>query len=65
MWVPLAMEKQMPPGYWNGRDSEDAHSLFLIGRLKDGVSTDQASSVVNLLFKQTLEMLAGPQPGPQ
>src|SRR5688572_393350 len=65
LWVPLAMEKQMPPGHWNGRDSEEAQSLFLIGRLNDGVSTEQASNVVNLLFKQTLETIAGTQPTPQ
>ena len=65
LWVPLAMEKQMPPGHWNGRDAEDAQSLNLIGRLKNGVSAEQASGVVNLLFKQTLETMAGPQPAPQ
>ena len=65
LWVPLAMEKQLPPAHWNGRDSEQAQSLFLIGRLKNGVSADQASRVVNLLFKQTLETWAGPQPVPQ
>src|SRR5215213_8458851 len=65
MWVPLAMEKQLPPAHWNGRDSEQAQSLFLIGRLKEGVSAQQAGSVVNLLFKQTLEKMAGPQPAPQ
>ena len=62
MWVSLAMEKQMPPAHWNGRDSEDQQSLFLIGRLKDGVTAEQATSVVNLLFKQTLEARAGAQP---
>ncbi len=62
MWVSLAMEKQLPPAHWNGRDSEEAQSLFLIGRLKDGVSAEQASSVVDLLFKQTLEARAGAQP---
>ncbi len=62
MWVSLAMEKQLPPAHWNGRDSEDHQSLFLIGRLKDGVPAEQATSVVNLLFKQTLEARAGAQP---
>jgi predicted permease len=64
LWVPLAMEKQLPPAHWNGRDSEEAQSLFMIGRLKDGVSAEQASGVVNLLFKQTLQTMAGPQPAP-
>jgi len=65
LWVPLAMEKQMPPAHWNGRESEKAQSLFLIGRLKDGVSAEQASGVVNLLFQQTLASWAGPQPEPR
>ena len=64
IWVPLSMEKQIPPAHWDGRNSEDAQSLFLIGRLKDGVSAEQATSVVNLLFKQTLETRAGAQPAP-
>ncbi len=42
MWVPLTMEKQLPPAHWDGRTSEDDQSLFLIGRLKDGVSAEQA-----------------------
>ena len=62
MWVPLAMEKQLPPAHWDGRNREDFQSLFLIGRLKNGVTSAQASAVVNLLFKQTLEVRAGAQP---
>ncbi len=65
LWVPLAMEKQMPPAHWDGRESEQAQSLFLIGRLKDGVAAEQASEVVNLLFKQTLQTMAGAQPSAQ
>ena len=55
LWVPLAMEKQMPPAHWDARKDEDLQSLFLIGRLKNGVSSEQASAVINLLFKQWLE----------
>ena len=62
MWVPLAMEKQLPPGHWDGRNSDSAQSLFLIGRLKDGVSPEQASAAVNLLFKQSLEARIGKEP---
>ncbi|HEU4766577.1 MAG TPA: ABC transporter permease [Pyrinomonadaceae bacterium] len=64
LWVPLAMEKQMPPAHWDGRNAEDAQSLFLIGRLQYGVAVEQATSVVNLLFKQSLEARAGAQPAP-
>ena len=62
LWVPLAMEKQLPPAHWDGREKVEAQSLFLIGRLKDGVTTAQASNVINILFKQALQERAGPQP---
>ena len=62
LWVPLAMEKQLPPAHWDGRNNEQAQSLFLIARLKDGVTADQAGGVINLLFKQSLQARAGAQP---
>ena len=62
MWVPLAMEKQLPPAHFNGRNSEDFQSLYLIGRLKDGVTAEQANGAINLLFKQSLQARAGAQP---
>jgi predicted permease len=64
LWVPLAMEKQLPPMHWDGRNNEEAQSLFVIGRLKDGVSAEQANAAVNLLFKHSLEARAGSQPPP-
>ena len=65
LWVPLAMEKQMPPAHWDGRAVEDFQDLYLIGRLKPGVTDQQASSVVNLLFTQSLQARAGAQPNEQ
>src|SRR6266850_6092305 len=62
IWVPLAMELQMPPAHWNGRDDKSFQSLYLIGRLKNGVSAGQANAAVNLLFKQHLQELVGAQP---
>ncbi len=62
LWIPLAMEKQMPPMHWDARNDEDLQSLFLIGRLKNGVSAEQANAVVNLLFKQWLESRPSKQP---
>ena len=62
MWVPLAMQKQLPPAHWDGRNDEEFQSLFLIARLRDGVSAAQAGSVINLLFKQSLAARAGAQP---
>ena len=54
LWVPLAMEKQMPPMHFDGRTDDAFQSLNLIARLRDDVSADQASAGVNLLFKQWL-----------
>ena len=65
LWVPLAMEKHLPPAHWDGRNNEKAQSLYVIARLKDGVTAEQANSVVNLLFKQALQARAGAQPDPE
>ena len=54
LWVPLAMEKQLPPMHFDGRNDDAFQSLNLIARLRDGVSADQASTAINLLFKQWL-----------
>jgi predicted permease len=65
LWVPLAMEKEISPG-WNGLDQPLAfQSLYLIGRRKPGVSVEQASANTNLLFKQILREYVGPQPSPK
>ena len=62
MWIPLAMEKQLPPAHWDGRGNDNWRSLFLIGRLKNGVTAEQGNAVVNLLFKQYLRATAGAEP---
>ena len=62
IWVPLAMQEQLPPGHWNGRNDKLYQSLYLVARLKDGVSAQQAGATVNLLFKQLLQEQAGTQP---
>jgi predicted permease len=61
MWIPLAMEAQLPPGHWNRREDTEWQSLFLIARLKNGVSSEQANAAVNLFFKQSLQGWAGAQ----
>ena len=61
IWVPLAMEEQLPPG-WKGLNERMFQSLYLIGRLKPGVGVEQASAEANLLFKQLLLEYSGPQP---
>jgi predicted permease len=65
LWVPLAMEKQMPPAHWADRENDEFQSLNIIGRLQNGVSAEQANAAINLLFKQSLQARAGAQPNPQ
>ncbi len=61
LWVPLAMEAQIPPAHWDGRTKPEAQDLNLIARLKDGVRTEQASAAVNLAYKQSLQDWVGAQ----
>jgi predicted permease len=61
LWIPLAMEKQVSPG-WNGLEDRRFQSLYIIGRRKPGVGAAQASANTNLLFKQILREYAGPKP---
>lgn len=65
IWVPLAMEPQVPPAHWNQRNDKRSQSLHLIARLKNGVQIEQANTVVNLLFKQFLHDLAGSDASPE
>ena len=62
LWVPLAMEAQLPPAHWNGRNDKELQSLYILARLKSDVSTQRASAAVNLLFKQSLREQVGAQP---
>ncbi len=65
LWIPLAMEKQMPPTHWDGRTNANFQDLYLIGRLKPGVTAEQANAAVNLLFKQSLQARVGAKPTAQ
>jgi predicted permease len=51
IWVPLSMMKSVPPN-WNGYKDDFYQSMLLIGRLKPGVSREQAASNVNVLYQQ-------------
>jgi predicted permease len=62
LWIPLSMEKAFSrPGY-NGLGSNLFQSLYLVGRLKPGVTATQARAETNLLFKQIVRSYLGPQP---
>jgi predicted permease len=58
MWIPLSMQKGIPPG-WDGYKDSMFESLHLMARLKPGVTKGEASANVNLLFQQILRGLPG------
>jgi predicted permease len=62
VWMPLAMQKKLPPAYWDGREDHGFQSLYLIGRLKSGVTPEQAQAGVNLAFKQWMSEAASNPP---
>jgi predicted permease len=61
IYLSLAMEAVVPPN-WVGRTTPLAQSLYLIGRLNPGTNEAQASSRINLLFKQFLMQESGASP---
>ncbi len=62
LWIPISMEKAFSRPGWNGLGDKFFQSLYLIGRLKPGVTPIQAGAETNLLFKQILRSYLGPQP---
>ncbi len=58
LWIPLSMEKQVSPG-WNGLDDKWFESLYILGRLKTGVTIGQARARVTLLANQIWRDYAG------
>jgi len=58
VWIPLSMEKQISPG-WNGLDNKWFQSLYILGRLKAGVTIGQDRAQVNLLANQIWRDYAG------
>lgn len=60
LWIPLSMEKEISPG-WNGLNDIQFQSLYLFGRLKPGVTSAQAKTSTDLLFRQIIrsEFLGG------
>jgi predicted permease len=51
IWVPLSMVRFVPP-YYGGYEDDSSESLYLFGRLKPGVTSEQATANINVLFKQ-------------
>ena len=61
LWIPLAMNGQVPPAWGGEKSMGDPlfQCLYIVGRLKPGVSMAQANAQVNVLFKQSLRNIAG------
>ena len=52
-WAPLSMQGVIPPE-WGERKQNFSESLYILGRLKPGVSVQQATANVNVLFPEIL-----------
>jgi predicted permease len=52
-WAPLSMAQIIPPG-WGRYHENFSESLYILGRLKPGVTMEQATANVNMLFAQIL-----------
>jgi predicted permease len=59
IWIPMSMVEQVPPGFKGAYSENFTESLYILGRLKPGVSMAQATTNVNLLFQQILRHLRG------
>jgi predicted permease len=64
LWIPLAMEKEISPG-WNGLDKNLFQSLYIVARRKPDVTVEKANASANLLFKQILHEYVGSQASPE
>ncbi len=51
IWIPLSMSQAVPP-HWGGYKDNTAESLYIFGRLKPGVTIEQATTNINLVFQQ-------------
>jgi predicted permease len=52
-WAPLSMAGIIPPN-WGSYKDNFSESLYILGRLKPGVSVEQATAETNVLFRQIL-----------
>jgi predicted permease len=60
LWVPVMMKPTITPT-WDGLDDERNSWFYLYGRLKPGVSQDQAQASIRVLYRQMQEEeLKGP-----
>jgi hypothetical protein len=58
IWIPFAMVKQVPPNF-DIYKGDFAQSLYILGRLKLGVTVAQATTNANLVYQQILRSFLG------
>jgi predicted permease len=56
VWVPISMTQVVPP-HWSIYKDEIGEGLYLIGRLKPGVTLQQAAANVNVWYQQTFQQM--------
>lgn len=61
LWIPLTMQAQAQPWLGNPFDPQ-TQSLWLMGRMKPGVTVAQAQADTNVLYQQWLHQLVGSSP---
>ncbi|HVN06043.1 MAG TPA: ABC transporter permease [Bryobacteraceae bacterium] len=62
-WIPISMQAQAQP-WLNGPLDKMTQSLWLIGRMRPGITTRAAQSISDLVFHQWLRELTGAAPSP-
>jgi predicted permease len=62
LYVPLAMKAEVTPT-WDRYDDRNAHFLHLLGRLKPGISIQQASPSLQVILKPMLDADLGAMEG--
>ena len=58
VWIPIAMCQTVPP-HWSVYKDKISEGLYLIGRLKPGVTVEQATANVNVWYQQTFQGMLG------
>ena len=63
-WIPLSMQAQVQPWLGHARDPL-VQTLWLMGRLKPGLTMAQAQANLNLVYQQWMRQIAGASPSEQ
>jgi predicted permease len=59
IWIPMSMVEQVPPHFKGCHSDNLTASLYILGRLKTGVSIAQATTETSLLYQQIMQSLRG------